>query len=139
MSIGYIERRRGGDTVRIVEREHERVRLSEAERDSALPPGLSPRQRARLVGDLGRPEYRRVFERIVIDDDDNVWVMLAREPNVDTTTFDVFNPKVLYLGAVTAPYRVESLPPPVVRYDRIVFLVKDDLDVPFVTMMRVVK
>ena len=128
-----------GDTIRIVERMHERVRLTEAERDSALPPGVDPRQRSRLVGDPGTPRYRRVFVRIMIDEEDNLWVMLARQPNVDTTMFDVFDPEGRYLGAVTAPYRVESLPPPVIRGDKIVFLTKDDLDVPFVTMMEVVK
>ena len=120
-----------GDTIRIVERAHDRIRLPEDDRDSAaLPPGVDPRERVRVIGDVPTPRYRRVFERLFVDEEDNLWVMLARPSNVERTTLDVFDREGRYLGAVAAPHPIESLPPPVIRRDKMVFLVKDDLDVP---------
>ncbi len=62
---------------------------------------------------------------------------MSPEPEVEETTFDVFDPEGRYLGEVVAPYQVEPHPPPVIRGDRIAFVTKDELDVGYVVTMRI--
>jgi hypothetical protein len=135
-----------GDTVRIVQRDHELNPLPETQRDSAERELRRLRQRARgRVDMLGAPQYQRIFNRMVVDDRGYLWVLLSSEDDAPGTTFDVFDPEGRYLGAVPAPYRVEPQPPwsicngppPVIRGDKIAFVTKDEFDVDYVVMMRI--
>jgi sugar lactone lactonase YvrE len=134
-----------GDTVRIVERDHEPKPLAEAQRDSADQELRRLRQRARNRIDMDVPQYERVFNRMVVDDRGYLWVLLSSEDDAQGTTFDVFDPEGRYVGGVPAPYRVEPQPPwgpytgppPVIRGNQIAFVTKDALDVDYVVLMRV--
>ncbi len=134
-----------GDTVRIVQRDHELHPLPAAQRDSARQELRRLRQRVRGRLDMEAPRYQRIFDQFVLDDRDYLWVLLLPEADAERTTFDVFDPEGRYLGGVPAPYRVEPRspfsastgPPPVVRGDRIAFVTKDELDVEYVVLMRI--
>lgn len=135
-----------GDTVRIVRRDHELNPLPEAQRDSAEQEMSRLRQRARGRVDLLEvPQQQRIFNRMVLDDRDFLWVLLTSQDSTQETTFDVFDPEGRYLGGIPAGYRVEPQPPwgpyngppPVIRGDRIAFVTKDEFDVDYVVTMRI--
>lgn len=128
---------RSGDTVRVVEREHETVGLPSAERDSIRDAMRGLRQRARGAASLPIPEHQRIFDWIVVDNRGYVWVQLARTADEPVTSFDVFDPEGRYLGAVKAPSVVESNPPPVVRDARMAFVTTDQLGAQFVVTVRI--
>lgn len=123
-----------GDTVRVIERAHQRAPLVGDARAQAIEELESLRERARVSPDIDVPTHRRIFQRLIVDDENYLWVMLTRQADSSATTFDVFDPAGRYLGAVTTPHRADSLPPPIVRGNRMVFSTRDELDVPFVVM-----
>ena len=126
----------GRDTVRIVERSYERIRLSRG--DSAVQQAERLKKRlTRGSADISTPKYRKIFHGFVVDDEDYLWVMLSRDPDADSTTFDVFDPAGRYMGDVVVPHRVEPRPPPIIRGDKMAFATKDELDVEYVVRMRV--
>jgi len=128
---------RAGDTVRVVEREHEPVGLSTAQRDSIRDTMHVLRRTARDAAGLPIPDRQRVFEAIVVDDNGHVWVQLSRTPDEPVTSFDVFDPGGRYLGAVKVPSVVVSIPTPVVRGDRMAFVTTDELGAQFVVTARI--
>ncbi|MFQ5703307.1 MAG: 6-bladed beta-propeller [Gemmatimonadales bacterium] len=128
----------GRDTLRIVERSYERTPFSSAERDSAERQLRDMRKRMmRGSPRISIPEYEKIFQGFVIDDEDYLWVILSRAPEADSTTFDVFDPVGRYLGAVVAPYPVEPRPPPIIRGGKMAFVTKDELDVPYVVTVGI--
>lgn len=128
---------RAGDTVRLVEREHEPVGLATAQRDSIRDAMRLLRQRARGAASLPIPEHQRIFDRIVVDNRGYVWVQLSRTLDERVTSFDVFDPEGRYLGAVKAPSVVESNPIPVVRDDRMAYVTTNELGVQFVVTVQI--
>jgi len=132
-----LQLRRTGDTVRVVEREHEAVGLPAAERDSIRDATRRLRQRARGAADLPIPEHQRIFDAIVVDNHGYLWVQLSRAPDERVTSLDVFDPEGRYLGAVKAPAVVEWNPSPVARDDRMVFVTTDELGAQLVVTARI--
>jgi sugar lactone lactonase YvrE len=128
---------RAGDTVRVVEREHEPVGLSTAQRDSIRDAMHLLQQRARGAASLPIPERQRIFDGIVVDNHGYVWDQLSRTPDERATSFDVFDPEGRYLGAVKAPAVVESKPTPAVRDDRMAYVTTNELGAEFVVTVRI--
>ena len=128
---------RAGDTVRVVEREHEPVGLPTAQRDSIRDAMRLLRERARGAVSLPIPEHQRIFDEIVVDNHGYVWVQLSRTPDERVTSFDVFDPEGRYLGAVKAPSVVESNPTPVVRDDRMAYVTTNEPGAQFVVTARI--
>lgn len=128
---------RAGDTVRVVEREHEPVGLPTAQRDSIRDAMRLLRQRARGAASLPIPEHQRIFDAFFVDNHGYVWVQLSRTPDERVTSFDVFDPEGRYLGAVKAPSVVESSPIPVVRDDRMAYVTTNEPGAQFVVTARI--
>lgn len=128
-----------GDTLRIVERVREASPLTDDQRDSARQAAREMRRLSRGEVDLDVPDLQPIFDQMLVDDRDYLWVMLTSEPDSEGgTQLDVFDRDGIYLGAVEAPYRAEYYRPrPVVRGDRIAFVTKDELDVQYVVVMRI--
>jgi hypothetical protein len=126
-----------GDTTRIVELDRQPAALTVAERDSALQYERELRQR------VARGEYhvetslRPMFERVVVDDRGYMWVMLSADPTDARTRLDVFDPDGRYLGQVRAPHLVDRFVAPTVRHDRIYYVTKDELEVPYVVAAEI--
>jgi hypothetical protein len=123
-----------GDTLRIVGRAREADRLSIAQRDSAK------QQQTQMQRRVTRGEYkvetirRPIFQKLVVDDLDHLWVMLASEAEDENTRFDIFDPIGRYLGELTAPHVVDGFVLPIFRRGTIYYLTKDELDVPYVVV-----
>lgn len=122
-----------GDTLRIVQRAREADRLSIAERDSAERYERQMRQRVR--GELNIETDRRpIFQQLVVDDLDHLWVMLASEAEDEKTRFDIFDPIGRYLGELSTPHVLDRFVLPIFRRGRIYYVTKDELDVPYVVV-----
>lgn len=121
-----------GDTLRIVGRAREAARLSIAERDSAR------QQQTQMQRRVTRGEYnvetirRPIFQQLVVDDLDHLWVMLASEAEDEKTRFDIFDPIGRYLGELRTLHVVDRFVLPIFRRGRIYYVTKDELDVPYV-------
>jgi hypothetical protein len=126
-----------GDTVRVIELAREADRLSATERDSAERYEREMRQRV-VRGEFDVETSRRpIIQKLVMDDLDHLWVMLSAEPEHDGTRFDVFDPIGRYLGQLAAPHVVDRWVLPIVRRDRIYYVTKDELDVPYVVAAEI--
>lgn len=84
------ERTWEGKTLRIVERARTAHPLTAEQRDSAR---LAVRELRRLARgtdvDVEVPEEQPIFDRLIVDDRDHLWVQLTHGPDDTTTTFDV--------------------------------------------------
>lgn len=105
----------GGDTVRIVRREHQPVPVSAAERDSV--PGMLAwftSQGGRV--DLSRiPRYKPAYTSVMTDDQGWLWVRPSLPADQANAAWDVFDPQGHLQGRVTLPMPVPEGMPVVVR------------------------
>jgi hypothetical protein len=126
-----------GDTVRIIERAREADLLSAAERDSAKLQERDLQRRSRQ-GEIDlETTLRPIFQKVLLDDLDHVWVMLVPEPDDTITRFDVFDPVGRYLGEIAAPHIVEIRPAPMFGDHTIYYVTKDELDVQYVVVAEI--
>lgn len=124
------------DTLRVVEREYEPVAVTEADREQALEELDWFRERGGKV-DPGRiPDEKPGIHQLFVDEVGHLWTQPYRPHGEPNRSFDVFDPAGRYLGRLTLPVAIEMTPEPVVTEDRIVALHRDDLDLPFVVVMR---
>lgn len=128
-----------GDTLRIVEREHEPVPVDEEEVREFAESEQAEQLEARGGDvDLDRiPDVKPAFEQVIVSDDGHLWVRTALPYGQERTRFDVFDPEGRYLGAVRAPEDLSSSPRPAIRDGFLWAQVVDDLDVPYVVGYRI--
>lgn len=127
-----------GDTLRIVERPYEPIPFSGSDEESASPrQRLVQEQVRRLPADRRPPDYQRIFFGFIEDEEGYLWVMLTPPPEASGTPLDVFDPTGRSLGLVKAPSHPESWPPPVVRGRMVYAVIKDELDMPYVGVLRI--
>ncbi len=107
------------------------------------------------------PDHKPPFRDINVGRDGRIWVMVStpgeqipddeiiepsdQGPNPrpatrwrEPTAYDVFEPDGTYLGRVMAPTGISPWPEPVFDGDRVWAVVRDELDVQYVTRFRVV-
>ena len=123
-----------GDTVRVVEREYERVptdpdefeeRLAAYRRLREESPGAECRN-----ADPSRPEFRPALDLVFFDALSRMWV--ERE-SPRGRRLDVFNSHGRQIGSINAPQRVESLVP-WIDAERLYAVTTDDLGVFYVNV-----
>lgn len=122
-----------GDTLRIVDREHEPVTVTEAELDEVLerlPEGASDEiDRSRI------PDVRPPFETFVPADDGSLWVRRYMAPG--RQAWDWFDPEGRYLGEVGMDLDPARFTPYRITADAVYGMVRDELDVPWVVRLRI--
>jgi hypothetical protein len=122
-----------GDTLRIVSKPFEPQPLEGAERDSVQLPMLfgEPIDRSLL------PAVKPVIAELIVDDEENVWVVRAESPG-DSSTIDILDPRGVYRGTLTLPVAVARRPV-VVRGGELATVVRDSLGVNYVARFRIRK
>jgi hypothetical protein len=141
-SYRLIQLRGDVDTVRIVEREFEPVPVTEADVEDVLASPLYE-QFERFGGTIDRsriPPTKPAYERILEDDRGFLWVWPTGALEDRGRFLDVFDPEGRYLGRVEAPAPISPEvvdPPPLIRGERLVAIVRGELDVPQVLVARV--
>ncbi len=129
-----------GDTIRVVERAVDRLPVTSAEIDAALArlEQSGPNIRGRVDMSL-IPATKPAFDNVIVDDAGFLWVAQTRE-NEDvrggaTNTFDVFAPDGTFLGSLAG--NIGMVPRPRVFGNRMVGVVHDELDVPYVVLYEI--
>lgn len=84
------------------------------------------------------PNHQRTIGNFIADDTGHLWVVRWRPPDSTRTYLDVFDPDGRYLGEVVAPYPLERAPAPIVRSGRLYGVVRDELDVQYIVVMRII-
>lgn len=148
-------------TVLRIERVHEPVRIDPDEKAEAesrvqrMMRGLQPNWRWNAAP---IPDVKPPFTDVHVGLDGRLWVTVPQpgeripqneieapdDPNAPLPTrwrariaFDVFEPDGTYLGRVRAPHGFATLPRPVFRGDRVLAVVRDELDVQYIVRFRV--
>jgi hypothetical protein len=128
-----------GDTTLIVEREYEPIPMEEADREAVRErfPELGEQQANAIVARM--PEVKPAFETFVVDDLGYLWVKQTSASQEDRpyreAPFDVLDPEGRYLGAVRVDVGV--YPPPRIIGNRLVGVVTDEFDTPYVVVHRI--
>ncbi|MFW6202328.1 MAG: 6-bladed beta-propeller [Gemmatimonadota bacterium] len=137
-----------GDTVRVVEKEHEPAPVTPAEAEAErerLAPTLERMMGGGTVPHIDLPEHRPAYETFMTDDRGNLWVGLTltedRRYDLDLPArYDVFDAEGRYLGEVMAPIAAWKWgTKPTFRDDYMAGVVTDELGVDYVVRARVVR
>ncbi|HUG40319.1 MAG TPA: hypothetical protein VMM12_07535 [Longimicrobiales bacterium] len=154
--------RRGGAVLRI-ERVHEPVPVEPGEKADAEARarwGMRNTQPDWKWNGPAIPDRKPPFQRLWVGKDGRIWVQVAQpgervpeeeverpadgDPNPrppvrwrEPVAFDVFEPDGTYLGEVGAPRGFSMSPAPVFDGDRVWAVVRDELDVQYLTRFRV--
>jgi hypothetical protein len=125
-----------GDTLLVIERMWEPVKLSDDEQTTAsewlrnVARGVDTR-RVRI------PDTKPAFTAIYVDELGYVWVQPSQEQRESYAELDIFAPNGAYLGRVSAPDRISLREAFLVRSGHLYSVVHDDLGVPYVTRYRI--
>jgi hypothetical protein len=85
------------------------------------------------------PDFKPAIDRILLDDEENVWVIPLREGEERGRLVQVFDPTGYYLGEFDLPIQLIGLRPVVIRESTLVAVVTDSFDVPYVARLAVRK
>lgn len=124
-----------GDTVRVIERDVEPVRVTAAEKDSAIA-GMRVFVQQGGVADRSRiPDVKPPIERFWVDDQGYVWTQRSKPEGAKRgTLFDVFDPGGRFLGEVTAPFLLQTV---LIRGAALYAVVTDENDEPVIVRFRI--
>lgn len=127
-----------GDTLRIISRTFEPLPVTEADVEAAIE-GMEWFISQGGKVDRGKfPDVKPPVTNFVVDDEDNIWVVRQRERD-DATLVDVFDPDGRYLGELTLPFATSWGRTPAFRDGLLYTVTTDDLEVPYVVRVRIVK
>lgn len=125
------------DTVRVIERAHTPLPVTAGDINEWLEGAARFTEQGGRIDRSRIPATKPVFDGIIIGEDGELWVRLVSDG--DDTVFDVFDPEGRYLGPVTAGPGVARSPIPIVREGALWLVIRDALDVSYLTRMRIVK
>ncbi len=129
-----------GDTLAVVRLPRDSVPLPRAELDSAV--SRATRFSTRLNADRVdvEPLMHRTypaFEDLLVDDQSRLWVARTRAGGV--RVWDVFGPDGELLAVAEADFELPPFYRPTIQGDRFLTMVRDDLDVPYALVGRIVR
>lgn len=122
-----------GDTLRIVEREHEPVEITEDEVDEALeglPGGAGDGLDRNRI-----PEVHPPLQTFWAGDDGSLWVRRYAAPG--RQVLDYFDPEGRYMGEVALELDPGHFTPHHITADAVYGVLLDELDVPWVVRLRI--
>ena len=79
------------------------------------------------------------FSGVTIAEDGDLWLRVPRPHGDSLAAFDVFDAEGRYRGLVRAPVSLATSGPLIVRGGAMYGVVRDELDVPMVVRLRVVR
>lgn len=118
-----------GDTLRIIERQHQPALITDAEWDAETEEFRTFREEvpgARCDGEMTRPEFQSAIRHITFDDRGRMWVEATSDAGEQ---WDVFESDGRLLGTLSAPERNAERVQPYVRNDHLYLVRTDSLDV----------
>jgi hypothetical protein len=125
-----------GDTVRTVERAFTPPPVTAAEKDSVLAAMTWFTEQGGRVDRSRVPDQKPAYQSLVVDEDGFLWVWPHQAAGQDPA-LDLFDPEGRYLGRIGTGVPIPMHPRPVIRGDRFYAVLRDDLDIQYVTRFRV--
>jgi hypothetical protein len=126
-----------GDTLRIVSREMEPSPVTDAELEEALGELARFTEAGGIVDRERIPRVKPALEDVWIDERGRTWVQPWRSGTAGGV-LDLFDEVGRYLGPVDVPFSIHTRTPPIIRGDHLLAVTRDDLDVPYVVLGRLV-
>ncbi len=128
-----------GDTLRVITREFTRFPVTGADIDSAIADLEWFTSQGGKIDRSKFPGTKPAIERFFLDEAGNIWVIPVVEGGGRERggTWDIFDPQGRYLGRLTTPVVINSFPPPLFRDGMIYAVTPNELDVPYVVVLRV--
>jgi hypothetical protein len=87
----------------------------------------------------GIPDHKPAVTGFFPDADGYLWVLRDNRYGVEQCALDVFDPAGRYWGTVTAPFQLSMEPAPIVRDGLLFGVARDELDVQYLVIARIVK
>jgi hypothetical protein len=132
-----IQRHLAGDTVRIIEREHTLLPVTEEEVETALEALRGFRERGWSVEGPGSPAHKPAYVWMTTDNLGYLWIYPHTRPEDEGRILDVFDPEGRYLGRVRSAFRLETHYRPIIRADQLYTVIRDSLGVSYVVRARI--
>lgn len=127
----------GGAPDLVVERPTQPVKVADEDLERALGRFDDFKERGGQIDESRIPDTYPALQSFFFADDGHLWVFPQLGP--DRPALDVFDPAGRFLGRVTPPGRVMTVPYPAIRGNRFVGVVRDENDVETVWVMRIEK
>ena len=128
-----------GDTTLVFYSRRPPVRVTDAERDSAvaeIADEVSSRTGSAVKLDASKiPAYKPPLYGLSLDGRGRVWARVT-EPKSDSTVYDVFVRGGRHAETVRLPFRVDAWIPPITRGDTLWAVITDELNVQYVVRAR---
>ncbi len=130
-----VQQRLGGDTVRVIEREVEPVRVSAAEKDEAMRGLDSFVKQGGTVDRAKIPDVKPPFGQLWVDDRGYLWVERSKPAGARGSRLDVFDPDGRLLGEMTTDFA--PLQAVLIRGPALYAISSDENDEPVILRFRV--
>ena len=128
-----------GDTLRTITRSFDPLPVTAADRDQAREDLKWFTQQGGKADWSKIPSTKPATEQMTFDDEGNIWVWVVGPPEQKDRLLDVFDSVGRYLGRVTPPIPISQNTYPVFRNGVMYAVTENDLEVPFVTRLRIEK
>lgn len=128
-----------GDTVRIIEREHQRLPVAAEDRAEAREQLAWFVKQGGKIDDSDFPALKPVFDQLLLDDTGNLWVGVTEPHGIPGSVYDVFDPEGRYLGRVRSTAEIASYPSARITGDAMYAASSGEMDEPQIVRMRIVK
>ncbi|MEX2530892.1 MAG: 6-bladed beta-propeller [Gemmatimonadota bacterium] len=126
-----------GDTLLVVERTFEPEPVTAEEREEALENLEWFRAQGGEVDARRIPSEKPAFYSVLVADDGHIFVVPGSRPGEGVRSLDVFDPDGYFLGELDVEPPLSPTPFPVIRGDRVLAVVRDELGTPYVVRYRI--
>jgi hypothetical protein len=126
-----------GDTLLVVERASEPEQVTARDREEALENLEWFRAQGGEVDARRIPSEKPAFSAVFPADDGHLLVVPGYRPAEGVRSVDVFDPDGYFLGELDVEPPLSPTPLPVVRGDRVLAVVPDELGTPYVVKYRI--
>jgi hypothetical protein len=127
-----------GDTVRIIGKAFRPVAVSDAERTAALQPVQQFISHGGKLEGPDIPQFKPAYDWLVVDDHSYLWVRPHLAAAADVPVLEVFDDEGRYLGSMQVHSQLDPEILPIVIGSHIYAIVRDELDVQYLTRARIV-
>ena len=133
----------GGEVLRRISKDHEKVPVTDEEREQAIADLDWFTSRGGTIDPSRFPGSKPATASFFIDDEGHLWVeqqVAAFDSDNAGHLFDLFDPEGRYLGTLRLPFSLAgSLPEPIVREGILYGVTRDEVGVQYVVRARIAK
>jgi hypothetical protein len=127
-----------GDTLRIITKPFEIVRVTQMEKDSAMVGFKWFTDQGGKVDKSKIPDVKPAVSGWHIADDGYLWIRpTLADSIVQQHTVEIFDPEGRFLGRLKLPFPLEDYPRPIIRHDRIIGMTHDEDGITYIVRAKI--